>query len=481
MDDEKNQILWRQLQHTEGPIPWPVLDEFADALVKEPSIWHDLAGRYNELALCSVDYFGYEQLYIPAIFAKVAPRLDRETILDMALFLVEKLCEAGFDDDDIQLEVSSAACGSMGVVILPTVMDFIYKEENTYGAWFFLWGLLRLAKQADESMRKQVIDFCVDFLELADRDVVSLSDADCAADVLAYFGCTEYLGLLKRLEKKSRKTLCYGEYRELVRILQGRQKPYDFPEMWEQPVEQWLPVRWKRYKEWYEEDKKAGITDYEEFDIQHYKAGKLTWRFLRSADAAEKVGNCYEDVSFILGSLLDYAWTYESAPVEELNEQVLEEVLFSIFPRKVAAGEDLFKNVAPITAAFLSWLEKQDVLASGQKLAAKVVGWSEQIVDNGMNPANWSMGKSFTMKAEANGVDVTDQKELQRYMIQHNLRMSQEQQITRPLLDDSFDDEPPFPISEIPAKVGRNEPCPCGSGKKYKKCCGSLNAANRDF
>jgi SWIM/SEC-C metal-binding protein len=21
-------------------------------------------------------------------------------------------------------------------------------------------------------------------------------------------------------------------------------------------------------------------------------------------------------------------------------------------------------------------------------------------------------------------------------------------------------------------KPGRNEPCPCGSGKKYKKCCG---------
>jgi preprotein translocase subunit SecA len=23
-------------------------------------------------------------------------------------------------------------------------------------------------------------------------------------------------------------------------------------------------------------------------------------------------------------------------------------------------------------------------------------------------------------------------------------------------------------------KVGRNDPCPCGSGKKYKKCCGAL-------
>jgi uncharacterized protein len=23
-------------------------------------------------------------------------------------------------------------------------------------------------------------------------------------------------------------------------------------------------------------------------------------------------------------------------------------------------------------------------------------------------------------------------------------------------------------------KIGRNEPCPCGSGKKYKRCCGSV-------
>ena len=23
------------------------------------------------------------------------------------------------------------------------------------------------------------------------------------------------------------------------------------------------------------------------------------------------------------------------------------------------------------------------------------------------------------------------------------------------------------------SKVGRNSPCPCGSGKKYKRCCGA--------
>ena len=25
---------------------------------------------------------------------------------------------------------------------------------------------------------------------------------------------------------------------------------------------------------------------------------------------------------------------------------------------------------------------------------------------------------------------------------------------------------------KVKDKVGRNDPCPCGSGKKYKKCCG---------
>lgn len=30
-------------------------------------------------------------------------------------------------------------------------------------------------------------------------------------------------------------------------------------------------------------------------------------------------------------------------------------------------------------------------------------------------------------------------------------------------------------IFVAPPTVGRNDPCPCGSGKKYKKCCGKNN------
>jgi len=47
------------------------------------------------------------------------------------------------------------------------------------------------------------------------------------------------------------------------------------------------------------------------------------------------------------------------------------------------------------------------------------------------------------------------------------------------VIDDSADSdeeqEAEQPFVRTTEKVGRNSPCPCGSGKKYKQCCGKLN------
>jgi preprotein translocase subunit SecA len=45
---------------------------------------------------------------------------------------------------------------------------------------------------------------------------------------------------------------------------------------------------------------------------------------------------------------------------------------------------------------------------------------------------------------------------------------------THPNEDGSVSEEPDLAtlVAEVP-KVGRNDPCPCGSGKKYKRCCGA--------
>ncbi|HKL25871.1 MAG TPA: SEC-C metal-binding domain-containing protein [Desulfuromonadales bacterium] len=37
--------------------------------------------------------------------------------------------------------------------------------------------------------------------------------------------------------------------------------------------------------------------------------------------------------------------------------------------------------------------------------------------------------------------------------------------------DTKVTNRPPAPVRRA-EKIGRNDPCPCGSGRKYKKCCG---------
>jgi uncharacterized protein YecA (UPF0149 family) len=56
--------------------------------------------------------------------------------------------------------------------------------------------------------------------------------------------------------------------------------------------------------------------------------------------------------------------------------------------------------------------------------------------------------------------------------IQQEIDTYKDQEIDE-VQDLDYDDrwQPTEPYINIEPKIGRNEPCPCGSGKKYKKCC----------
>ena len=65
--------------------------------------------------------------------------------------------------------------------------------------------------------------------------------------------------------------------------------------------------------------------------------------------------------------------------------------------------------------------------------------------------------------------------EVARTMFRVRLRTNmQREQVAKPTTQTHGDSEPQpkKPVVRLSAKVGRNDPCPCGSGKKYKKCCG---------
>jgi preprotein translocase subunit SecA len=44
-----------------------------------------------------------------------------------------------------------------------------------------------------------------------------------------------------------------------------------------------------------------------------------------------------------------------------------------------------------------------------------------------------------------------------------------------PGVDQEAQEQKQVPLKRFGDKIGRNDPCPCGSGKKYKNCHGKLS------
>jgi uncharacterized protein YchJ len=313
----------------------------------------------------------------------------------------------------------------------------------------------------------------MELLQRADQGEIDPIDAINAAWTLAILRYTDCKKLLRRLKKKAVESFCYGDYDDVVCLLEGH---LDYPppsHLWEQPVKEWLEPRWQMARKWYEEHQGNNYED-DDFEAGNRRAALLAEEFMESEEAKILAGDLFEDAGFIAHCLLENAWSYAGAAPEELNEVVLDQVLFEVFPRKITAGRELFEKVAPVTEALLKWMESEGILADTTGLVETVHNWAEAIVAEGMNPRNWGMGKSFMMQAKTDGVDITNHEAVQRYIAQYN-HQSYQKDMSR---FEPNDFTPPIPIVEHSPKIGRNDPCPCGSGKKYKKCCGSVQNKN---
>jgi hypothetical protein len=132
-------------------------------------------------------------------------------------------------------------------------------------------------------------------------------------------------------------------------------------------------------------------------------------------------------------------------------------------------------KIPAVTEAFLYWLGSQGVLVDADVLAEMVHGLSDQIVAASLDPKNWSPTKTLVMAAVKAGVDITDP-QVKRALAERQFEEFMERMPAAPKEElPPKREEPPIPIREY-AKVARNAPCPCGSGKKYKKCHGRPEA-----
>ncbi len=94
------------------------------------------------------------------------------------------------------------------------------------------------------------------------------------------------------------------------------------------------------------------------------------------------------------------------------------------------------------------------------ELAAELDKMSPEILAQAKDPQMRSLIIGIYRKMLVAGVDVADDKEVKKWMKKHPEVLRGGETVK---VDTVRREEP---------KVGRNDPCPCGSGKKYKKCCG---------
>jgi len=158
---------------------------------------------------------------------------------------------------------------------------------------------------------------------------------------------------------------------------------------------------------------------------------------------------------FVIMSFTECMYSYHGFSPEEWDEEGLRQCCLETLPRKITADESYYESIAPVLSAFFEFTEDKGLLRNSSDLANMVRKINKQIVEAAADPRNWGIAKSFLMAAKDAGINVHDEKELNKFITFYNSLQAQGQ------------------FGEVARrKIGRNEPCPCGSGKKYKKCCG---------
>jgi uncharacterized protein YecA (UPF0149 family) len=98
----------------------------------------------------------------------------------------------------------------------------------------------------------------------------------------------------------------------------------------------------------------------------------------------------------------------------------------------------------------------------------------KEIVAASQDERGWGPAKTFAMAALKAGIDLNDHEAMHDFMASYNRQRLASQ---RPAPQAPFPPAASLPVPARPVrrsepKIGRNVPCPCGSGKKFKKCCG---------
>lgn len=168
----------------------------------------------------------------------------------------------------------------------------------------------------------------------------------------------------------------------------------------------------------------------------------------------------FEETSF-LGELSS------EAGAEDLETLLLEAIEKAYRKREATFGEEMMRGIE--RAVILSvvdrhWIEHIDAMDSlKQGIGLRAIGQ--------VDPVQAYQMEGFAMYEEM--VDAIREETL-RILFKANFKEDAALRKDRAVVTGESSG-PRTPVQRKMSKVGRNDPCPCGSGKKYKYCCGREN------
>ena len=134
-------------------------------------------------------------------------------------------------------------------------------------------------------------------------------------------------------------------------------------------------------------------------------------------------GTDADELKTLLDLMRDYLGI--ERPVE-LSPGDLEELLLRVYPRKITVVDPAdTEDTIPAVRDFLAYLAESEGMteAAARKLELELDRIAPRFADAVMDPANWGMARSFVQAMAADGVDMSDQTAVDRWIAGYNARV----------------------------------------------------------
>lgn len=180
----------------------------------------------------------------------------------------------------------------------------------------------------------------------------------------------------------------------------------------------------------------------------------------------------------IIITFSQFMYEYNLLKPNKWNNYSLFEVCIDVMPRKVMADDEYFEALAPSLKAFFLFMNENKINHNALSLVKEIESIESKIIKASKKSSNWGVGKQLLSQAIKKGVDLSDKSKLTSFlnsMMGKPLPSTGYEEIEE-TAEEEFYNESEYdnvvPFVRKTDKLGRNDPCSCGSGKKYKKCCG---------